>query len=381
MKAKKTISAMLSLLLAAACTLSGCSDSDSSAGKETQASDSSTPSLTLPEDSSQEASEAEEPSQAEESSAADSEADASADESADDSKPENTSGVTPAMWEITSPTGSKVIFMGSMHALKDEIYPLPDLIMDAYNSSDVLAVDGDIVEASDNFAIQLKQLNEMYYTDGSTFQDHLDPEVYEDFVGYAEACGFDLSFYKSCKLWVIATLADEMTMSQTDLKSDLGIDNNLLNMAHNDGKEIFEVESVEFQLDMFINFSDEICEAMLAGYSAENKDEMVQSLEDMYTAWKTGDLSAIEEMNDTEAYLKEMEDAGETVTEEDRQIIEEYNKIMLYDRNEGMKEKAEELINSGKNVFFVVGAAHFVGDKGLVKLLENDGYTLTPISP
>ena len=44
-----------------------------------------------------------------------------------------------------------------------------------------------------------------------------------------------------------------------------------------------------------------------------------------------------------------------------------------------MTEAAENFINEGKNVFFIVGAAHFAGEKGIISLLENDGYTVKRI--
>ena len=51
-----------------------------------------------------------------------------------------TSDITPAMWTVTSPEGTKMTMLGSMHALGKEDYPLPDVITDALDSADILAV-------------------------------------------------------------------------------------------------------------------------------------------------------------------------------------------------------------------------------------------------
>ena len=53
---------------------------------------------------------------------------------------------------------------------------------------------------------------------------------------------------------------------------------------------------------------------------------------------------------------------------------------MLYDRNEGMADKAEEYLHSGQTVFMAVGLAHFGGEKGIYKLLENRGYKVRQLS-
>lgn len=43
---------------------------------------------------------------------------------------------------------------------------------------------------------------------------------------------------------------------------------------------------------------------------------------------------------------------------------------MLYDRNKNMAKAAEDLMSQGKNVFYVVGAAHYAGEGGIIDLLE-----------
>ncbi len=56
----------------------------------------------------------------------------------DDTK---TNGITPAMWKVTSPEGNTMVMLGSFHALKDECYPLPEAVTNAYNNADILAVE------------------------------------------------------------------------------------------------------------------------------------------------------------------------------------------------------------------------------------------------
>ena len=56
--------------------------------------------------------------------------------------------------------------------------------------------------------------------------------------------------------------------------------------------------------------------------------------------------------------------------------LEEYNDFILVSRNEGMVNKALEFLKQGKNVFYVVGTAHMLGDIGLVQKLTYAGYTV-----
>lgn len=56
----------------------------------------------------------------------------------------------------------------------------------------------------------------------------------------------------------------------------------------------------------------------------------------------------------------------------------EYNKAMLIDRNIGMADKIDGYLKSDKKAeyFIVVGAAHYLGEHGVIKLLEDKGYTV-----
>ena len=60
--------------------------------------------------------------------------------------------------------------------------------------------------------------------------------------------------------------------------------------------------------------------------------------------------------------------------------IETFSNAMLKDRNVGMKNKFNEYFNGNKKVFYMVGAAHLIGDDGLASLLEKEGYKVTRVN-
>jgi uncharacterized protein YbaP (TraB family) len=55
-----------------------------------------------------------------------------------------------------------------------------------------------------------------------------------------------------------------------------------------------------------------------------------------------------------------------------------FQEKLLVERNEKMQAVAEPLLDKG-GVFIAVGALHLPGDKGLVTLLRDAGYTVSPI--
>ena len=63
--------------------------------------------------------------------------------------------------------------------------------------------------------------------------------------------------------------------------------------------------------------------------------------------------------------------------EAQKHLIDEYNKAMSYDRNDGMLEKAIEYLESGEVIFYAVGLAHLLNNvNGLVDTLQQAGYTV-----
>lgn len=353
---KKSFTKKIATLTAAAmciCMVS-CGGSDESSKTETSKA-TAAPEVTLPassDESSEDSSSAEDNSSAE-------------DTSADENEPVSEGEYSPAMWLVTSPEGETMYMMGSMHALREECYPLPDYVQSAYEQADVLAVECDITDATATFSAGMTQMENLSYEDGTTLKDHLPEELYEDIKGYLKAHDIYISTYDENRLWYLNSVLESVAVTDAKLDTTLGLDTNLLDMAHEDGKEIYEVESVSFQVDMIIGFSDDIYRVAMEGYSEENIDLLNEQYEELYKAWRTGDLSVLEEQNDADSEL----------TEEEQALADEYNKQMLYDRNIGMAEKAEQLMADGKNVLYVVGAAHFVGDGGIIDLMTEDGYT------
>ena len=61
------------------------------------------------------------------------------------------------------------------------------------------------------------------------------------------------------------------------------------------------------------------------------------------------------------------------------QLHEEYTKAMETERNAQMVVAAENYLESGQTVFYVVGLAHLLAEDGLVNALRQAGYTVEQV--
>ncbi|MDE6149858.1 MAG: TraB/GumN family protein [Ruminococcus sp.] len=285
--------------------------------------------------------------------------------SSEGSQNEVPSDITPAMWLVTSPEGNTMVCLGSMHALTKDDYPLPAEITNAFNNADVLAVECDVT-GKDNMINQLALLKSAILTGNDTAANHMSEEAYEILSERFAEFNISLDSFKKYKPWFLQNTYESFVLMSSGLNAELGIDTWLLDQAHSSGKEIFEVESYDFQIDLLTNMSDETYDLMFRALEGETKARQIQSLNELYEAWKTGNVEKIDSMNSDVDY-------GE-MTKEDIKIYKQYCYDMYNNRNKAMASAVETLLDEGKNVFYVVGAAHFVGETGIIRLLEADGY-------
>ncbi|NLZ46827.1 MAG: TraB/GumN family protein [Clostridiales bacterium] len=280
------------------------------------------------------------------------------------------SDITPAMWEVKTKSGKTIYLLGSMHVLPDSAYPLPDQLINAYEKSDAIVVECDILAYQSDLAKQLKLAEDMVYKDGTKFKDHIDPEIYSEVVALMKEWGIYSKAHESFKPAMLTSLIENYIYTKANLKSELGIDMFFLDKATEESKEIIEVESAEFQMDMLMNFSDEINSLMLSSY-AYDIDELVVQINELYEVWASGDTEKLLEANSADE---------DQLTDAEKAAFKEYNDTMLTNRNKGMADKVIELIeNDDKDIFYIVGAAHYPGEGGIIELLEAQGVVCTPV--
>ncbi len=279
--------------------------------------------------------------------------------------------ITPALWKAENPDGSYLYLFGSIHAADDAVNHLPDYFEKAYAECDALSFEIDMSNLMDDMETAVQMMGDMMYTDGTTIKDHLSEDTYEKLVKLLRDNNVYNSLYDYYKPLVWESLIENIVISQAGLNSEKGVDMVLTNRAKQDGKQIMEVESMDFQMNLFNGFSDELIEMMLAAYVEDASiEEQAEELKELYARWKSGTMTAEDAEEFDESQL----------TEEEKKLLEEYNSGLLINRNENMAEKAAEYSKSGQTVMLVVGAAHYLGDDGIVSLLEKQGMTVTRIT-
>lgn len=263
------------------------------------------------------------------------------------------------LWEVTH-GGTTVHLLGSIHLAGDWLHPLPPTFEAAFDAADYIGVE---VDTRQLFDPEIQELLVQGYQlqDGTTLKDHISEETYRLLGERLAELGLPEDAYDAFKPWAVSQMLSAPLYADADMTPEFGIEQVVLMSAEARQLPVIELESVEFQLEMFDRFSPEYQEEELLNvllYPEQN----AEGLDYLIDTWVTGDdekLAGLVEITKKES-------------------ADEYYRIMLEERNINMTEQIKGYLESDQPAHYlvVVGALHMLGEHGIVTLLEEAGYTV-----
>lgn len=262
------------------------------------------------------------------------------------------------LWQVDSPT-ARVYVLGSIHLLRQDIYPLAPVIEEAFTASDVLVLEADVFGKSPEALLQ-SSLDDAMYAPGRTLQSELDPLDYMELMGLLSQVDIPIQTVQQYRPWFLSLMVEQVLWARLGLQPEYGIDAYFQRKAEGQ-KPIEELESVEAQLAMLSTLSDQE-QVLLLSWTMNDFDQTAQAFEQLLQLWQRGDAEAMEQ-----ELRKDLE-------EEPR--FEPIWKRLVDDRNLAMAERIGTFLASHRRYFVVVGAAHLIGAQGLMSLLRQRGYAV-----
>lgn len=299
----------------------------------------------------------------------------SASPSPSPSPSKNTAEVTPALYKVTGKNGKGTLYLfGSIHVGDESMYPLPDAVMQAYSNSDALAVEYDILADMNDGALEA-YYEAILYARGKTIESEIGEELYTAAVSILQENGLYNVAYDYYKPILWNDLFSLIASEEAGLSSEYGIDRHFLELAHLEDKEVLEVESMQMQLEMMLNFPDRL-QVLMLNDNVEDYADAGESLKETFENWKRG---TIDEMTGSSSIYVPPKYVDFSKSEVEELYTEYYTK-MITERNEGMAQKAMAYMAENKTVFFVVGEGHMGGEGGIVQLLKDAGYSVDRVN-
>jgi len=248
-----------------------------------------------------------------------------------------------------------VYLAGSVHALPKDHGEFPEQLERAYRAANVIVLEVDLDDMNPLDAVRFISTNGTLPAD-KTLKDVVGAASYERVTALAASLEVPETVIAKLEPWAAALILTQFALNKTGFDANLGIDMQITERARTDGKPVEGLETVIDQLSVFDNRSFEEQTRFLLD-SADDAPKLREDLDKLITAWRAGDLRALEK-----EFLKE------------RKKSPALYDALLGARNRQWIPKIEALLKEDRDVLVVVGALHFVGRDGLLALLKKDGH-------
>lgn len=261
---------------------------------------------------------------------------------------------TAAIWKL-SDDNSTVYLAGSVHLLRERDMPYPKAYDTVYEDSEELVFEIDMKEMNaPGAAIKMRQLGTL--PTGKTLGDHLSQETLAALNGYLKANNLPAGMFNQFTPGMVYLTLGSMEALRQGARPDLGIEMQFHKKAEKDGKPGSGLETTAYQMSRFNELDVETLNDLIKE-TIEASDQNEDTLNSIIEAWKSGDAQSLQKLVHDEMA--------------ERPAVLE---ILLVERNQNWIPVIEEKLAGDKNVMFIVGAAHLVGEGSVVQLLEDKGH-------
>lgn len=269
-------------------------------------------------------------------------------------------GKAQLLWQISGNGLEKPSYLfGTIH-LGVDISEFNQPLVDALLETDVIAT-----EIDTDSAAKLGVTDFMFMPDSVTYKDFLNHDEYELVDSVCKArLGIGLMFMSRIKpMYLAMSLSIDIKSLKKDSINDLimiSLDQQLRDTAFALGKKGDALESAEFQLKLLDSYPLASQFKMLLECAKEEPSSPFSgSLYELANTYRTQNI------DDMAKAFAEIPDPF-------------WQNEVVDKRNIGMYHKLIELMEN-QSVFAAVGAGHLGGKNGLVEMLKEKGFTLTPV--
>lgn len=263
------------------------------------------------------------------------------------------------LWKISGNGLEKPSYLfGTIHLLCAEDAQLSENMKKVIGDADEVYFEVDM----DNLLDMFGAMNKMRMKGDTTLRDLLTDTDYQKVKDYFEEKGTMIPFNMLEKYKPILA-ASMLESGSLPCDNTAVMEQVIMQEAKEHDKNIKGLETMAFQASILDSIPYKLQAEQLLQYinDAGKKDKDDSELSQMWKAYNDQDLKKLEE-------LMIKSDLG----------INNYTDLLLYRRNSNWVRKLKDIL-PGKSILVAVGAGHLPGEKGVINLLRNAGYTLTPV--
>ncbi len=256
---------------------------------------------------------------------------------------------------------NRVYIAGSIHLLRPENSALPLALERAYADAERLVFELDLDDL-DQMQVAGDMMRAGTRTDGKSLSQTLPRALANRLARTAGELGLPAVLLDTMEPWLASLMVTSVSLQKAGFSSAAGIDQQLATRAKADRKPITGLETAAEQFAVFDHLTT-ANQIHLLDLTLDEAAQIPTGLAVIEQAWRQGDQARLaHELQDEMASFPALESA------------------LLIERNRKWLPAIRALLQGNDDVLVVVGAAHLLGDKGVIALLRADGQKLRTVA-
>lgn len=285
-----------------------------------------------------------------------------------DSAAKATANSSAVLWKIERAGRQASYLLGTIHMTDPRVTAFSPRLEVALAATDTLALEVADVSADATNAAIARASRLVLFTDGRTLDGLLSDDEYTKVKETLAGIGLPGEAAPMFRPWVVSMILSVSSCERQKVKKGLPVlDMKLATVARERGLAVVGLETIESQLGAMAGIPDDQQLAMLRA-SLKFADRSNDTMETLLQLYLTRNMGAAWPFHIALAKKAGIE----------RSSFDSFQRRIVSERNQHMRDAALPLLEKGR-AMVAVGALHLVGENGLVALLREAGYTLTPL--
>ncbi|OIN58113.1 TraB/GumN family protein [Arsenicibacter rosenii] len=259
------------------------------------------------------------------------------------------------LWKISGNGLTKPSYLfGTIHLICPTDFSLSDSTKNAMAQTGQVYLEIDM----DDPALMTTMQKSMMNTSGKPLKDLLSADDYKLLDDYYTAnLHMGLSQLSMMKPFALMSLQYMALLNCQPQSYEM----TFTQMAGTQKKEVLGLETIDDQMSIFDKMPAEKMAQQLVDM-VKKKDEATNEFRQLITLYKAQDLEGLRKLMDASQFSE----------------FEGFEEVLLDQRNIKWIPVIEKAAKE-KPTFFAVGAGHLAGEKGVIRLLRQKGYTVQPV--
>ena len=275
------------------------------------------------------------------------------------------------IWTARKDTAT-ITVVGTMHIYDPRMDDLRARLADTITRADLVMLEATPKEEAQLQALISTDPDRLFIIDGPTLPELLDEDTWQLIAAAASERNIPSFLAAKMQPWYLSLALAVPTCAMPDLlEGARGLDQMIIQDAQTAGVPMLAVEPYTTLFDLFNDrsFDEQVDRLRISLLVPELQEQMFVAMLDRYFAEDIGRLWEMSRIS--------LSDIPGLDPAEANAMFDEMEVSLLNNRNRNWLPVITDAARLRDNTVVAVGAAHLIGDNGVLQLLENEGWAVT----